>query len=72
MYGILHRKIGAILQSLSSKIDFYIKKPLKKALSHDKICSIRKKAVSLHAFSRRAYAGIMRESAKTIVNKQNY
>ena len=45
-----------ILQSLSSKIDFYIKNPLKIALSRDKICPSQKKAVSLHAFSRRAYA----------------
>ena len=45
-----------ILQSLSSKIDFYIKNPLKTALSLDKICPSQKKAVSLHAFSRRAYA----------------
>jgi hypothetical protein len=64
MYGILHRKTGVILQSLSSKIDFYIKNPLKKALSHDKICSIRKKAVSLHAFSRRAYAQALCERAR--------
>ena len=45
-----------ILQSLSSKIDFYIKNPLKIALSLNKICPSQKKAVSLHAFSRRAYA----------------
>ena len=49
-------KNRVILQSLSSKIDFYIKNPLKIALSRDKICPSRKKAVSLHAFSRRAYA----------------
>jgi hypothetical protein len=32
-FGRLEGKISAILQSLSSKIDFYIKNPLKKALS---------------------------------------
>lgn len=56
MQGWLWRKVGVILQSLSSKIDFYIKNPLKIALSRDKICPSQKKAVSLHAFSRRAYA----------------
>ena len=31
---------------------------------------VRKKVVPLHAFSRRVYASIMRESVKTTINKQ--
>ena len=63
-------KNRVILQSLSGKINFYIKNPLKIALSRDKICPSQKKAVSLHTFSQRAYAqALCEEQNEQLTNK---
>ena len=42
----------------------------KMAFFPSNIWSNQKKVVPLHAFSRRVYASIMRESVKTTINKQ--